>query len=127
MRFPAPFHLFNSAGRWIGFCDGENLYNPQAVWRGWFPWTDSHNAVKADGTYLGTVVGIRFYHFEHKQQLRIRALRVCPDIIPRPPAPKSVSARQLFEDVVDIDLNAAASVTWQRPRVTATTPMLRVV
>jgi hypothetical protein len=106
MRFPGPFHLFSSAGVWIGFCEGSNLFNTDAVWCGWFPWVGSFNAVKPDGSYLGTVVGARFYYFEHRQQLRIRKLIEYPKTPALPSRPAPLAPRELFDGATDINLKS---------------------
>ena len=106
MRFPGPFHLFSSAGVWIGFCEGSNLFNTDAVWCGWFPWVGSFNAVKPDGSYLGTVVGARFYSFEHRRQLCVRKLIVYPTIPTLPPCPSPMAPRTLLAGATDVDLES---------------------
>ena len=104
MRFRGPYHLFNSAGAWVGFCVGANLFNPDGIWCGWFPWEGSYDAVKPDGMYLGTVVGVRLYYFERKQLLRVRKLLIYPAVPELPCPPPPVSARELFESAKDVDL-----------------------
>lgn len=104
MRFRGPYHLFNSAGEWVGFCVGANLFNADGVWTGWFPWEGSYDAVKPDGTYLGTVVGARLYHFEQRQFLRVRKLIVCSAIPPLPSRPAPVTPRELFDGTKDVIL-----------------------
>jgi len=114
MCFPSPFHLFDSAGRWIGFCDRTNLFNTTGVWCGWFPWEGTLDAVKPDGSYLGTVVGGRFLYFERKQALRIRSLIDCPGIpaLPRRPAP--LPRGELFDGAADIDLKSVMEIVRKR-------------
>ena len=111
MRFRGPFHLFNSVGVWVGFCEGSNLFNADAIWCGWFPWEGSHDAVKPDGAYLGTVVGARFYHYERKQALRVRKLIVYPAIPALPPRPSPASRRNLFDGATDVDLKRVSTMT----------------
>jgi hypothetical protein len=109
MRFRGPYHLFNSAGKWIGFCIGPNVFDTVGVWRGWFPWEGSYDCVKPDGTYLSTVVGTRLFYFQQKQSVRIRRYPVYPGIpvLPKPPAP--VSGRDLFADASDVNLEPEAA------------------
>ena len=104
MRFRGPYHLFNSTGAWIGFCIGSNLFNTDGIWCGWFPWEGSYDAVKPDGTYLGTVVGARFYYFERQRLLRVRQLIVCSAMPPLPGPPVAVAPRQLFDGAKDVTL-----------------------
>ena len=104
MRFRGPYHLFSSAGAWIGFCAGANLFNAEGIWCGWFPWEGSYDAVKPDGTYLGTVVGARFYYFERQRLLRIHKLIVCSAIPPLPARPGSIAPRELFDGAKDVTL-----------------------
>ena len=108
MRFRGPYHLFNSAGKWIGFCVGPNLFDTDGVWRGWFPWEGSYDCVKPDGTYLGTVVGTRFYYFGQKQHVGIQKYPVysCIPALPNRPAP--VSSRDLFVGASDVNLEPEA-------------------
>jgi len=106
MCFPSPFHLFDSAGRWIGFCDGANLFNTHGVWRGWFPWEGSLDAVKPDGSYLGSVVGARFLCFEQKQPLRVRKLIDYPKTPALPQRPAPLPRRELFDGATDVNLKS---------------------
>jgi len=104
MRFRGPYHLFNSSGHWIGFCVGHNLFHPDGIWCGWFPWEGSYDAVKPDGTYLGTVVGVRFYSLQQKHSVCIRKLLVYPAIPPLPKRPAPIAPRDLFLGAQDVTL-----------------------
>ena len=110
MCFPSPFHLFDSCGRWIGFCDGANLFNTNAVWCGWFPWAGTLDAVKPDGCYLGTVVGARFCCFERNQLLRVGKLIENPATPALPPRPAPMPRTELFAGATDINLKGIAGV-----------------
>lgn len=53
---------FDTSGEPIAFrrsASDKFLFDKNGNWIGWFPWGDN-DAVDADGTYLGTVVGNRF-------------------------------------------------------------------
>ena len=110
MRFKGPYYLFNSAGGWIGFCVGPNLFNTDGVWCGWFPWEGSYDAVKPDGSYLGTVLGSRFYFFEKNQHLRVHKYYVYPGIPTLPSGPKPAAPRELFEGTSNVDLKSASAI-----------------
>jgi len=104
MKYETPFHLFNSSGLWIGFCLANNLFDTDAVWRGWFPWEDSADAVDPGGNYLGTLMGDRLYHFQHKRNLRVSHYPGYPAIPVLPGPPQPVHKLSLPEGARDIEL-----------------------
>ena len=104
MHYDNPFHLYNSAGAWIGICLGRNVFDTDNVWRGWFPW-DSGDIVWPHGAYLGTVIGNRLYAFEHKRSLRVIYRTGYPPIIPlSPQRPKPAEIKKLPSGASDVDL-----------------------
>ena len=111
MQYQKPFPLFNSAGSWIGFCLGNNVFSVDAVWRGWFPWNDSADLMTPRGNYLGTVVGNRLYAFEHKVAVRL----MCNPSSPATPClanrPNPVAPKNLPKGAADVALKSALPVT----------------
>ena len=120
MRFRGPYYLFNSAGVWIGFCAGPLVFDTDGVWCGWFPWEGCYDAVKPDGSYLGTVVGSRFFSFEKNRHLRVDKYLVYPGIPELPKRPSPVAPKELFNDASDVDLQSVSAIP-----VAAVVPRLR--
>src|SRR5437763_13667084 len=53
-------HLFDSAGKWIAFRVGDNVFDTFGGWIGWLPWGDQ-DVVDIHGEYLGTIFGDRLF------------------------------------------------------------------
>lgn len=51
-------YLFDSAGAWIAFQEGDMVFDRSGAFLGWTPWTDdaANDVVTAPGEYLGTIV-----------------------------------------------------------------------
>ena len=107
MNYEEPHYLFNSYGRWIGFCLGMNLFDVDTVWRGWFPWDDSADVMSPNGSYLGTVIGNRFYSFDHKRPMRAAFYSAYPAIPLLANKPKSVGAKKLPLGASDLEFKPA--------------------
>ena len=120
MQYEKRFHLFNSSGVWIGFCQGSSVFDTLAVWRGWFPWEDSADVVTPQGGYLGTVVGNRFYSFDHKKNVQARPCSSCCLIpfVREEVAP--VAPKKLPDGASDVELKPL------RLRQSSSSPLSRV-
>ena len=109
MQYAKTFHLFNSVGIWIGFCLGQNLFDTDMIWKGWFPW-DSFDAVNTCGWYLGTVVGNRLYWFDHKKDHHIEYYPGYPAIPFLSGQPKPADAKTLPFGAFNVNLKAPAKL-----------------
>lgn len=51
-------YLFDSAGSWIGFQDGELVFDRDGRFLGWTPWTGEavNDVATARGDYFGTIL-----------------------------------------------------------------------
>lgn len=51
-------YLFDSAGTWIAFRDGDLVFDRHGAFVGWTPWTGdaAGDVVNAPGEYLGTIL-----------------------------------------------------------------------
>ena len=67
-------YLYDSAGAWIAFQDGDLVFDRDGAFLGWTPWTTDDAAtdvVTAAGDYLGTIVPVardraRLYAVSHR-------------------------------------------------------------
>ena len=107
MQYEKRIHLFNSSGIWIGFCLKLSVFDTFAVWRGWFPWEESADAVTPQGDYLGTVVGNRLYRFHHKKGIQVRYYPSFPVIPTWPEPPACAAPKQLPKGALDVELKPA--------------------
>ena len=107
MQYEKRFHLYNSSGVWIGFCLGTSVFDTFAVWRGWFPWEESADSVTPQGEYLGTVVGNRFYRFDHKKDVHVRYYPSFPAIPVWLDAPVSTAPKNLPDGATDVEIRPA--------------------
>lgn len=119
MQYEKQFHLYNSAGVWIGFCLGTSVFDTFAIWRGWFPWEESADSVTPEGEYLGTVVGNRLYRFAHKKDVRVRYYPSFPAIPLRAESPSSAAPKQLPDGASDVELRPARLRPRSAPAVCA--------
>lgn len=53
-------YLYDSAGTWIAFQDGDLVFDRGGAFLGWTPWTGdgTTDVVTAAGDYLGTIVPV---------------------------------------------------------------------
>jgi len=107
MQYEKRFHLYNSAGVWIGFCLGTSVFDTLAIWRGWFPWEESADSVTPEGEYLGTVVGNRLYRFAHKKDVHVQYYPSFPAIPQWPESPSTVAPKHLPDGAADVELKPA--------------------
>ena len=104
MQHDRPIHLFNSSGRWIGFCMGTNVFDIAAVWRGWLPWIYSDDVFKPSGAYLGTLFGNRLYYLAQKRDVRVDHQPRRP-VVPAYPEPQAaIEKKSLPPDAADVNL-----------------------
>lgn len=103
MDYSEPFYLFDSSGIWIAFCLGVNLFDVNAVWRGWFPQSDLEAVFTPTGFYLGTVVGNRFYYYDAMKHLRVNRYPAYPAIPPLPHNPRHVDSRKPPTGASDVE------------------------
>jgi hypothetical protein len=107
MHYEKRFHLYNSRGVWIGFCLGSDVFDTFGIWRAWFAWEESADAMTPQGTYLGTVVGNRFYSFSEKTDLHIGYYPSFPTIPTWPESPRAAVPNRLPNGAADVKLRPA--------------------
>lgn len=58
IRAVAVRYLFDSAGDWIAFQEGDLVFDRSGAFLGWTPWTGeaANDVVTGPGEYLGTIV-----------------------------------------------------------------------
>lgn len=110
MEYSEPFYLYDSSGLWIAFCLGLNLFDTDAVWRGWFQRVDLGNVYTPTGTYLATVVGNRLYWFGSMKHLRVHHYPDYPPIPKLPLKPRSAHRRQLPAGASNVKLKSIYGV-----------------
>jgi hypothetical protein len=124
MQYHKPFHLFNSSGRWIGFCLANNVFDIDAVWRGWFPWSDQAEVLSPHGTYLGTVVGNRLYAFSHKEGVRMTYRPSFPAVPSLANHPTPIAPKPLPVGASDVELKYALKFSSTRRMRAAETDLV---
>ena len=97
------------------------MFDTFAVWRGWFPSDDSADVVTPQGDYLGTVIGNRLYHFEHKKDIQVRYCPSFPTIPHWCESPATAVAKKALPDgASDVELKPARLRSPCSPPVRAT-------
>ena len=109
-------YLFDSAGAWIGFQDGDLVFDRGGAFLGWTPWSGdaADDVVSAPGEYLGTILPEdpehgRLYAIYHRPYRGYPGRPDAPDYPGYPGHPGTLPPAPLPAGARDVDTRALAA------------------